>query len=106
MTFFLVHTLVTPPEWDDSELDALREKEKAVAHGLQEQGTLVALWREVGKLAAFSVWQSDNLEKLQENLALLPFYQFMEFEVAEISPHPNSLHPFPVPHGDSMTRAG
>ncbi len=95
MAFFLVHLVVTPPKWDGVTLQALREKEKAVAIELQEEGALVALWREAGRLASYSVWMADTLDGVRSHLERLPFYPHMEVELTEIVKHPNAIDPFP-----------
>jgi muconolactone D-isomerase len=95
MAFFLVHTVVTPPDWSESELDALRDKERVVAQGLQQDGAILALWRETGQLAAYGIWQGDTREAVEASVGLLPFRRFMSVKIVELSRHPYAVGSFP-----------
>lgn len=95
MRHFLVHTVVTLPEADASEIAALREKEVGRAHELQREGALVALWRESGRLASFGVWRGKDEDDVRAQLATLPFRRYMTVTITEVERHPNALHAFP-----------
>lgn len=95
MAFFLVHTVVAPPDWSESELDALRDKERVVAQRLQQDGVILSLWRETGQLAAYGVWQGKNKEAVEASVELLPFRRFMSVKIVELSRHPYAVSPFP-----------
>jgi muconolactone delta-isomerase len=95
MAFFLVHTAVTPPDWNQGELDALQDKERLVADELQQNGVLVALWRETGQLAAYGIWHGHDRQAVEASVALLPFRGFMTVEITELSNHPYAVNSFP-----------
>jgi muconolactone D-isomerase len=92
---FLVHTVATLPEGDDPELEALRRAEMARAHELQSDGTLVALWREAGRLASFGIWRGRDAEEVRALVASLPLHRYMAVTVTELHRHPNALASFP-----------
>lgn len=98
MVSFLVRTAVTLPDWSQGELDALRRKEKSVAHALQREGIISALWRVTGQLAAYGIWQGQDRDAVEASVARLPFRPFMEVDITELSDHPYALNPFPVEH--------
>lgn len=92
---FLAHIRVAPPDWSAEDLNALREKEKAVAQALQREGVLVALWREAGQLGSYSIWKGEDLDDVCRHFARLPFHPYMAGDFAEITRHPNALAAFP-----------
>lgn len=95
MRHFLVHTVVTLPEGDDPNLAALRCKEVERSHKLQRDGTLVALWREAGRLAAFGIWRGVDHEGVRAQIASLPLHRYMSVTITELHHHPNALDSFP-----------
>ena len=95
MRYFLVHTVVTLPAHKADEIAPLRAEEVARAHDLQREGTLVALWREAGRLASFGVWRGSDEEDVRAQLATLPMRGYMNVTITELESHPNALHAFP-----------
>ena len=92
---FLVHTVVTLPDGDDAGLAALRRDEVKRAHELQREVTLVALWREAGRLASYGIWRADDLDDSRARVASLPMHRYMTVTISELHQHPNALDPFP-----------
>lgn len=92
MRHFLVHTIADLPEGED--LTELREAEVRRSHELQRDGILVALWREVGRLASFGIWRGVDEDDVTAQVASLPLRRFMTVTIAEITEHPISLRPF------------
>ena len=89
---FLVHSLFVDPEGMDSmEVAEMSRREVSVAATLQNQGTLVHLWRESGTRNAWGVWNAASETGLARILASLPWSRHMEFETFEVTKHPNSV---------------
>lgn len=88
MLFLLKIDVSIPPEMPQPEKDKLRERENARAMQLIEQGTLVRIWRIVGRVANFSVWQTDTLEALHDAIGSLPMFPYMKVDVTPIINHP------------------
>jgi muconolactone D-isomerase len=97
----LVHTVATLPEGDDPELAALRRAEVERAHELQSDGTLVALWREAGRLASFGIWRGTDVEHVRALVASLPLHRYMTVSITELHRHPNAISAFPFDDPDA-----
>ena len=95
MRHFLVHTVAALPEGDHPELEALRRGEVERAHELQRDGTVVALWREAGRLASFGIWRGVDAGDVRAQISSLPLHRYMTVTITELHRHPNSLDPFP-----------
>jgi muconolactone D-isomerase len=86
---FMVRIDVTiPPEMPAAEKDKLRERENARARELIEEGTMLRIWRIVGRVANFSLWQADTLEALHEKVGSLPMFPYMKVDVTPLINHP------------------
>lgn len=88
MLFMLKIVVNLPPQMPQPEKDALRERENARATELIGQGTMVRIWRIVGRVANFSVWHADTLEDLHAVLMTLPMFAYMEIDVTPLIDHP------------------
>ena len=65
-----------------------RERENARAEALIARGTLVRIWRVVGRVANVSLWQADSLEELHEAIGSLPMFPYMKVDVTPLVNHP------------------
>lgn len=106
MRHFLVHTVATLPEGEDPDLEALRRAEVERAHELQLDGTLVALWREAGRLASWGIWRGDDADHVSTLVASLPLHRYMTVSVTELHRHPNAIDPFPFDGPERVAEAG
>ena len=88
MLFMLRIEVTLPPDMPQGEKDELRRKENARAETLIAQGTLVRIWRIVGRIANFSVWQAPTLEALHEAVMSLPLFPYMKIDVTPLIDHP------------------
>ena len=88
MLFMLRIDVTVPPDMPQAEKDALREQENSRAEALIGQGTLVRIWRVVGRLANFSVWHAESLEALHEVVSSLPMFPYMKVDVTPLIDHP------------------
>jgi muconolactone D-isomerase len=102
---FLVHTIVTLPDGDAAALAELRVAETVRAEQLQRDGSLVAIWREAGRLASFGIWRGNDPEFVRSLVASLPMYRYMTVSITELHRHPNSLHAFPFTDPKEAERA-
>jgi len=88
MLFMLRIDVTIPPETPQADKDRLRERENARALELIEEGTMVRIWRIVGRVANFSLWQADSLEQLHEKVGSLPMFPYMKIDVTPLINHP------------------
>lgn len=88
MLFMLRIDVTVPPEMAQADKDALRQRENARAEALIARGTLVRIWRVVGRTANFSVWQTDSLEELHDAVGSLPMFPYMKVDVTPLVNHP------------------
>lgn len=88
MLFMLRIDVSIPPEMPQADKDALRQKENARAEQLIGEGTMVRIWRIVGRVANFSLWEAPSLEKLHEAVMSLPMFPYMKIDVTPLIDHP------------------
>ena len=88
MLFMLRIDVSLPNEMPAAEKAALRERENARAGELIAQGTMVRIWRIVGRVANFSVWEAPTLEALHESVMSLPMFPYMKVDVTPLIFHP------------------
>jgi muconolactone D-isomerase len=88
MLFMLRIDVSVPPEMPDADKTRLRERENARAGELIEEGTMVRIWRIVGRVANFSVWQVSSLEQLHEKVQSMPMFPYMKIDVMPLIDHP------------------
>lgn len=88
MLFMLRIDVSIPPEMPQADKDKLRERENARAMELIGEGTLVRIWRIVGRVANFSLWEAPTLEALHERVSSLPMFPYMKIEVTPLINHP------------------
>jgi muconolactone D-isomerase len=86
--FLLNIDVSIPPGMPQSDKDALRDRENARAAQLIEAGVMVRIWRIVGRVANFSLWQADTPEQLHEALMSMPMFPYMKVEVTPVIDHP------------------
>ena len=63
-----------------------RENDRAME--LMKANKLRRIWRIVGQVANFSVWEADSLEELHANVGSLPLYPYMKVIVTPLIQHP------------------
>ncbi len=88
MLFILRIDVSLPPEMPQAAKDDLRTRENARAAELIKAGTMVRIWRIVGRIANFSVWHAESPEKLHEAVSSLPMFPYMKVDVTPIIDHP------------------
>ena len=88
MLFMLRIDVTVPPDMPQADKDALRKRENARAEELIEKGTMVRIWRIVGRVANFSVWQAESLEALHDAVSSLPMFPYMKIDVTPLIDHP------------------
>ena len=86
---FMVNIEVSiPAELPQSVKDDLRTRENARAMELIKSNKMRRIWRIVGQVANFSVWEADSLEEVHANIGSLPMYPYMKVSVTPLIQHP------------------
>src|SRR5262245_59702508 len=88
MQFLLMIDVTMPPEMPQADKDALRQRENARAIELIKSGNLRRIWRVVGRVANYSIWEADTLEALHAAVGSLPLFPYMKVDVTPIIEHP------------------
>lgn len=88
MLFMLRIDVSLPAEMPQADKDHLRERENARAGELIADGSMVRIWRIVGRVANFSVWQAPTLEALHEKISSMPMFPYMKIDVVPLIDHP------------------
>jgi muconolactone D-isomerase len=88
MLFMLKIDVSIPNEMPAADKATLRERENARAGELIAQGTMVRIWRIVGRVANFSVWEAPTLEALHEAVMSMPMFPYMKIDVTALIGHP------------------
>ena len=88
---FMVNIEVSiPNEMPHKDKDDLRARENARAMDLIKANKMRRIWRIVGQVANFSIWEADSLEELHANIGSLPMYPYMKVKVTPIIEHPGA----------------
>ena len=88
MLFMLRIDVTIPPEMPQIDKEGLRDRENARAKELIEEGTLVFIWRVVGRVANISLWHAESLEGLHNALMSMPMFPYMKIDVTPLINHP------------------
>jgi len=88
MLFMLNIDVSLPADMPQTEKDRLRERENARAAELIDQRTMLRIWRIVGRVANYSVWQASSLEALHEAVTSMPMFPYMKISVTPLIDHP------------------
>jgi muconolactone D-isomerase len=88
MLFMLEIDVSIPANLAQAEKDDLRKRENARAEQLIAQGTMVRIWRIVGRVANFSLWEAPTLEALHEVVMSMPMFPYMRINVTPLIDHP------------------
>jgi len=72
--------------------DDLKAREKAMAQGLQRDGTWRHLWRIAGRYANVSIFDVESPAALHDVLSRLPLFPYMDIEVQALCRHASSIH--------------
>ena len=88
MLFMLRIDVTLPPEMPDAQKAELRQRENARAEELIAKGQMQRIWRIVGRVANFSVWEAPSLEALHELIMSMPMFPYMKIDVTPLIAHP------------------
>jgi muconolactone D-isomerase len=88
MQFMVNIEVSVPADLPQKDKDDLRRRETDRALELMKANKLRRIWRIVGQVANFSVWEADSLEELHANLGSLPLYPYMKVTVTPVIQHP------------------
>src|SRR5690348_5999470 len=87
--YFLLNILVQLPDslTEEKRVEIVRrEKEKAIE--LIQKGILRRIWRVVGQLANYSIWETKTPEELHQILQTLPMFPYANITIIPIIKHP------------------
>ena len=88
MRFMLRIEVNLPPEMPDDNKEALRAREFAHGSALIQQRTLLRIWRIVGRVANYSLWDAPTPESLHAAITSLPMFPYMKIDVTPVIDHP------------------
>ena len=88
MLFMVKIEVSVPADMPQKDKDDLRTRENARAMELIKANKIRRIWRIVGQVANFGVWEADSLEELHANLGSLPMYPYMKLSVTPLIQHP------------------
>ena len=91
MLFHVTMEVQLPPSMPAAQSERLKQDEKALAKGLQEQGAWRHLWRVAGQYANVSIFDVADNEALHALLSSLPLFPYMRIEVTPLCRHPSSI---------------
>lgn len=80
-----------PKDIDPVALQDLKDREKARAVELQQQGKFVHIWRVVGQYANISIFDAESNDELHDMLMSLPLFPYITAEVIPLAKHPSSI---------------
>jgi muconolactone D-isomerase len=86
---FLVQITVRfPPEMTSEQLAEVMQREAVRGRELQDDGTIVRIWRIVGKRANVGIWKADSGDELHAAITSLPAFPWLEATVTPLATHP------------------
>jgi muconolactone D-isomerase len=88
MQFLLYIDVSLPADMPAEQLADLRVRENARSTELMRQRVMRRIWRVVGRVANYSVWEVDSLEALHQAVGSLPMFPYMKIDVTPIVKHP------------------
>jgi muconolactone D-isomerase len=88
MQFMVNIEVAVPADLPQTQKDDLRRRENDRAMELMKGNKLRRIWRIVGQVANFSIWEADSPEELHANLGSLPLYPYMKVTVTPLIQHP------------------
>jgi muconolactone D-isomerase len=88
MLFVLNIRTQLPGEWSPEQRADMLGRELAAGVRLMEQRVIVRMFRIVGQVANFSLWQAATLEDLHAVLQTLPLFSYMTITVTPVIKHP------------------
>jgi len=91
MLYCVMMEVNLPRDLSPEEVQQLKDREKARAVELQEQGKFVHLWRVAGRFANISIFDCASNDELHELLSSLPMFPYFKIEVVPLARHPSSI---------------
>ena len=88
MLFLVKIEVSIPADTPQKDKDDLRTAETKRAIELIAAKKLRRIWRIVGQVANFGIWEADSLEELHANLGSLPMYPYFTVSVTPLIQHP------------------
>jgi muconolactone D-isomerase len=80
-----------PPVMDPDDRRELLRREREVVLSYQREGRLQHLWRIVGNLSNFGVYDVEDNDELHQLISSFPLFPFMTTQVTPLALHPSAL---------------
>lgn len=91
MLFHVTMKVTLPPDMPAEDAARIKAEEKAYSQALQREGKWRHLWRIAGSYANVSIFDVKDNEELQDLVANLPLFPYMEIHVSPLCRHPSSI---------------
>lgn len=91
MLFQVEMTVKLPPDMPAQRAADIKATEKAYAQELQRAGKWRHLWRVAGSYANVSIFDVEDNAELQEIIAGLPLFPWMDIRVTPLCRHPSAI---------------
>ncbi|AKK11663.1 muconolactone Delta-isomerase [Corynebacterium uterequi] len=89
---FLIRTDVALPADMDPEIRAdFLQRERDYVTNLQHTGVIKALWQVVGERSQYSIYDTDDLDRLHSILEGSPMFAFLAHTLTPLAQHPDAL---------------
>lgn len=86
---FIVHIRTQlPGDWSPEHRAEMLRREFAAGVALMRRGVIRRMFRIVGQLANYSLWEAATLEELHAAIQSLPLYAYMTVAVTPVLRHP------------------
>jgi muconolactone D-isomerase len=95
MEFLVQFEVNIPDGMPESEVEILEKSEALAAESLADSGHLVRVWKASagnGQAIVLGLYRAGSKAELNELLAALPLYQWMQTSITSLLPHPNDPH--------------
>jgi muconolactone D-isomerase len=77
-----------PCDWSAEQTAEMLDRQFATGVALMRRRVIQRMFRGVGQLANFSIWETSTLEELHATLQSLPLFPFMMITITPVSKHP------------------
>jgi len=86
--FLLRIDVSLPADMPAEQLADLKARENARSMELVKAKTMRRVWRVVGRVANYSIWETESLEALHQAVGSMPMFPYMKIDVTPLIQHP------------------
>ena len=91
MLFMVEMTVNIPSTLPESEVNAIKLREKDYSQDLQRSKKWVSIWRVVGEYKNVSIFDVESNDELHAILSGLPLFPYMSIHVTPLCRHPSAI---------------